>query len=127
MQEQAQKEQKLLERAAIAVGINGAWSESRRGIEVQDENGNVVKVWNPLTDDGDNSRLEGRLSMSIMWYPQDVWMTCYWHDVSVGYHVFDGDRQSTRRLASVKLAAKIGRAMQVQGVSRVEDLREPKM
>jgi len=127
MQEQEQKEQRLLEYAAIAVGINGEWSESPRGIEVRDENGNVLKVWNPLTDDGDNSRLEGRLGMHTMWYPQDIWMSCHWHDVSVGYHVFDGDRQSARRLASTKLAAKIGRAMKRQSVTQVEDLREPKM
>lgn len=65
--------------------------------------------WNPLTDDGDALRLAVKLKISIGFRP------CAYADTPAGLRFFgarDGNDQFSRtRLAIVRAAAAIGRAM----------------
>jgi hypothetical protein len=72
------------------------------------------RLWNPLTDDGDNARLEAMLGLNMIWGSRSVRVG---HKIikdgptSERYQDHGGDRQKARRWASVRAAAEIGRAM----------------
>lgn len=71
--------------------------------------------WNPLTDDGDGARLEAALEIYIVWWPTRAEAVCVAQNgrrigASFGY-VEAGGKQAARRLASLRVAAEIGRAM----------------
>ena len=110
-------DREMLEFAAKAAGMTidthyvdggaSAWAGERH-------NSDWIPNWNPLTDDGDNARLEAMLGLNVIWGSRSV---------RVGrklindgpmverYHDHGGDRQKARRRASVRAAAEIGRTM----------------
>lgn len=104
-------DRELLEAAARAAGIThvdytGIPYDGSHGLMLIDEVGRHLFPWNPLTDDGDESRLEAALRLSVRWGH-----TC----VVVGefkehYADHSNDRQAARRRAGVRAAAEIGRA-----------------
>ena len=73
--------------------------------------------WNPLTDDGDEARLEAALNLWVSWHPDGVlvgFKVCGRATGSVWMEYFDqhdGDKQAARRRAGVCAAAEIGKAM----------------
>lgn len=65
--------------------------------------------WYPLTDDGDEAKLEAILSLSVSWHGDFVCVSTpacdhFFED----YDKHDGDRQKARRRAGVRAAAEIG-------------------
>lgn len=105
-------DREMLKLAAKAAGISVNWhgdtdpwcyAEIAPGIK-----------WNPLTDDGDNARLEAMLGLNMIWGSRSVRVG---HKIikdgptSERYQDHGGDRQKARRWASVRAAAEIGRAM----------------
>jgi len=73
--------------------------------------------WRPLTDDGDEARLEAALNLWVQWYPAMVLVgpeVCGPSTGSAYAEYFDqhgGDKQKARRVAGVRAAAEIGKAM----------------
>jgi hypothetical protein len=109
-------DRELLELAARAAGLKIDKSSTNGGGIGNtgfDCMGNAVldwhnnKRWNPLTDDGDNARLEAALQIDTTWHKKGV--VC--GDVYEFFGDHDNDKQKTRRYASVKAAAEIGRAL----------------
>lgn len=100
----AHTDRELLELAAKAAGIE-LWAHDDGGLYIP----NPMRRWNPLTDDGDALRLAVKLKIRIGFRP------CAYADTPVGLRFFgarDGDDQFSRtRLAIVRAAAEIGRAM----------------
>lgn len=66
--------------------------------------------WNPLTDDGDEARLEAALNLHVSWMPaiEQVWVGKA--DMEFVEH-FGTDKQAARRLAGVRAAAELGKEM----------------
>lgn len=102
-------DRELLELAARAVN-GGAWHPLTHAPQ-------HGKDWNPLTDDGDESRLEAELFLEVEWSISFVSVgrniNCN-HEWFLAKELFDdhsGDRQAARRCAGVRAAAEIGRAM----------------
>lgn len=75
------------------------------------------RYWNPLTDDGDEARLEAALTLQVNWYPACVLVGPEMCGPATGMayaEYFDkhaGDKQAARRRAGVLAAAEIGKAM----------------
>lgn len=69
--------------------------------------------WSPLTDDGDCARMEAAVGIDLTWHRIGVAATHYWSDsvFREPYEDHRGDRQAARRLASLRVAAAVGRAM----------------
>lgn len=99
-------DRELLEMAAKAAGIEiSDWSSA--------ENGFIRyyfvtrHIWNPLTDDADEARLEAALGLNVVW--------CF-YTVKVGeslepYIAHNADKQAARRRAGVRAAAEIGKTL----------------
>ena len=106
-------DRELLDTAAKAAGLlDGAeWFEHELCYCVKG------KAWDPLTDDGDEARLEAALGLSLWWYPACVLVgpSVCGAKTEIAYaEYFDqhaGDKQAARRLAGVKAAAHIGAAL----------------
>lgn len=67
----------------------------------------------PGVDDGDCARMESALGIDLMWSLASV--EAFHEDAGYfteGYADHGGDKQSARRMASLRVAAEIGRAMQ---------------
>ena len=97
-------DRELLELAAKAAGVDArrlahAWPD-----RFDDEQ------WNPLTDDGDEARLEAALQLNVEWHPltQSVQVGTAAIACSENYRK---DAQAARRRAGVRAAAEIGRTM----------------
>lgn len=108
-------DRELLMLAAKADGRTGFVFEDHRGLGFCTPGENPV-FWNPLTDDGDEARLESALGLWVCWYPEWVLVgpEVYGHTGSAcgeyfGQHA--GDKQAARRLAGVRAAAEIGERM----------------
>jgi hypothetical protein len=68
--------------------------------------GTTREEWHPLTDDGDEARLEGALCFNVTWGMASVTV-----DMSTErYNDHNGDKQKARRYAGVRAAAAIGSA-----------------
>lgn len=71
------------------------------------------QAWNPLTDDGDEARLEAALGLNVEWQTQHVivgrTMLDKWQEP---YLLHDCDKQAARRFAGVRAAAGIGKSME---------------
>jgi hypothetical protein len=101
-------DREMLELAAKAAGIvlefndygqPGYWSEWR-GLP-------QWEAWNPLTDDGDEARLEAVLALNCVWFEDGV-------GVGSAIELFadhNNARQAARRRSGVRAAAEIGRKM----------------
>lgn len=114
-------DRELLELAAKAAGLtirdSTRWPNTVvRQITMDDGSPNWVR-WNPRNDDGDGARLEAALGIDVEWHNVGVRcakLTGAWCDDVVARESFDdhnGDKQAARRLASLRVAASIGRAM----------------
>lgn len=69
-------------------------------------------AWNPLTDDGDEARLEAALRLNVTWHPDFVEVRCDRTSAACKVYFLPGiDSQAARREAGVRVAAEIGRAM----------------
>ena len=96
---------KLLENAANAAGIlvieyNNDYDGSL-GLMQCDGHGRHTIDWNPITDDGDEARLEAALELSVRWTLHLVW-------VGEKYELYsdhNGDKQAARRMAGTRAAA----------------------
>lgn len=86
-------DRKLLELAAKAAGL---WDHKEGCIDIP---------WSPLTNDGDEAGLEGRLLMNVTWGMASVTVDCW----TERYSDHNGDKQKARRYAGVRAAAQIGK------------------
>lgn len=112
-------DRELLEAAARAAGIDEVWRFPfgkngdiyipHAGLwahrDTSDDEG-ALRIWNPLTDDGDEARLEAVLGMDVEWFGAGV-SVCGAMEL---YSDHANDRQTARRRAGVRAAAEIGRA-----------------
>lgn len=101
-------DRELLELAAKAIGENVIR-------EADDGNGllleGVQNPWNPLDDDGDSRRLQVALKLDVEFTDESVWANGV--DVQ-NYQLFEwhkDDKCAATRLAVLRAAAVIGRAM----------------
>jgi hypothetical protein len=83
----------------------------------QDHNGRDVELcWNPITNDGDEARIEAALGLWVRWYPAMVLVgpEVFDHISAVAcaeyYDQHNGDKQAARRRAGTRAAAAIGAA-----------------
>ena len=109
-------DRELLELAAKAAGIDAhvtEWSST-----VEDDEGDYLKPWNPLTDDGDALRLAVKLRISLMLAetppgnPEVIY--CLTHDTGPEWRTakaLHGDPYAATRRAITRAAAEIGRNM----------------
>lgn len=111
----------LLELAAKAAGMRltengvrdlGDWEflgagSVNWGLYRNNANGTQRK-WNPLTNDGDEARLEAALCMHVQWHPLQQCVTVGTASVDAT-EPWGTDRQAARRRAGVRAAAELGR------------------
>lgn len=92
----------LLKLAAKATGIqhDGVGYVSPAGIPMN---------WNPLTNPGDGALMEAHLEIEIYWFDGVVRARAWGVPIVTG--AFNGDKQAARMLASLRVAAEIGRRM----------------
>lgn len=64
--------------------------------------------WNPLEDDGDCARMEAKIGIDVVWYAIEVNSST--EECSL-YEQYNGDKQAARRMASLRVAAEIGKYM----------------
>ena len=98
----------LLEMAAKACGIE---IEQCTCTDVPFRRKDNRQHWTPDTDDGDSARLRTALEISVNWFDDVV--ECSNDDTLVIelYADHSGDKDAALRLATLKLAAEIGRRM----------------
>lgn len=100
-------DRELLEFAAKAAGIAGFW------VDVGLNTGSDASpmIWDPRNDDGDCARMEAALGIHVTWHSDGV--VCgkrIWQETAM-FEDHNGDRQAARRIASLRIAAAIGKAM----------------
>ncbi len=106
----------LLELAAKAAGILGAFSYFSDAIGWRFFRSDTGASWSPHSNDRDCARLEAALGISVNWLNLGVRCSKEF-DVSpdivvrVPYSEHGGDKQATRRHCVLLVAAAIGRAM----------------
>lgn len=71
-------------------------------------NGETAEWWNPLTDDGDEARLEAALQMHVEWHPAISQVRVGTAEI-YATEPYGTDRQAARRQAGVRAAVEIGR------------------
>ena len=112
-----ENERELLELAAKACGLDLEWCEFWQCMA---KNLGVIDgfdrdtCWNPRADDGDCARMEAALGIYVSWTRGYVMAD---HDSLIDcmiepFNPHNGDKQAARRMASLRVAAEIGRAMQ---------------
>lgn len=97
-------DRELLELAAKAAGKE-VFGWDKRGNPCVDPVDYVP--WRPLTDDGDEARLEAELGLMVVWQRDFVFVGF----ASERYDAHGGDKQAARRRAGVIAAANIGKTM----------------
>lgn len=103
----------LLELAAKACGYRVVQYCDRLGLQVVFQDG-VSEWWHPGRDDGDGARMEAELRLNVRWAANFVEVQ---DNVKGHLHACDiyktpGDKNSGRRMASLRVAAEIGRRME---------------
>jgi len=91
-------DRELLERAAKAAGYSIRFTSDGTCFR---DGPDWMGQWSPLTDDGDEARLEAALMLDCRWWPDDV--TVGTHSEMYADHGFD--KQKARRYAGVRAAA----------------------
>lgn len=108
-------DRELLELAAKAAGysLGDGWDECGEGygVIVNGTGRGDGEFWNPLTDDGDNARLETKCLFNVIWYLDFVAIQNVYLPTLVVERFIDhaGDRNKARRYASTRAAAAIGK------------------
>lgn len=107
-------EREMLEYAAKACGLRAQWCATSRTMLLLDTESNAgCEEWNPKDNSGDGAEMEAKLGIEIKWFEYDC-------DASVGdehtyrtehYKDHDDEKQPARRMASLRVAAEIGKAM----------------
>lgn len=114
-------DREMLELAAKAAGLRFAWEPALRADDTESLEPIVFsdtgfgEYWNPLTDDGDEARLEAALGINIQWDKASVYAAHFGNMEFVTverYADHGGDKQAARRLAGVRAAAEIGKSME---------------
>lgn len=109
----------LLEMAAKAAGIKSDDQGQfiKKDMNTLYDGPQTVRIsWSPLTDDGDEARLEAELGLWVSWYPAMVLVgpeVCghITGDACAEYYdQHGGDKQAARRRAGVRAASAIGAA-----------------
>ncbi len=108
----------LLTLAAKACGYDLDWCLDTCRPAIRDQHGGA-SFWSPDIDDGDCLRMETELGLMHVWPKQKPHVAC-WFQVyeSEGTIVrkeaftdHNGDKNAARRLASLRVAAELGRRM----------------
>jgi len=104
-----QTDRESLELAAKAAGIEylKGCHDPELGLNIGVEMDADSEWWNPLTDDGDEARLEAALQMHVEWHPLTKTVTVGRADVACT-EPYGADRQAARKRAGVQAAAAIG-------------------
>lgn len=111
-------DRELLELAAKAAGRDGTWVDfAGMDIRVGYQGGMLCGdadsdyYWNPLKDDGDCARMESEVGIDVKWRRLGV-RCAKWPDIIVRepFNEHGGDRQAARRMASLRVAAAVGKA-----------------
>lgn len=104
-------DRELLEAAARAAGLfdDGYRPVLRAGegwvcIRPATDKFPFQSVWAPLTDDGDEARLEAAIGIDVTWLLDQVCV----HDSWERFADHGGDKQAARRRAGVRAAASLG-------------------
>lgn len=109
-------DRELLELAAKAMGCGIKESRFQPGQMVIQTHEHEWTLWNPLNEDGCGARMEATLGIDIEWLCGAVAANVDPHEPGISvlerYDAHGGDKQAARRLASLRAAAEIGRAMQ---------------
>lgn len=105
-------DRELLELAAKAVGPEIEW-DGDGWVITSKFKGHLTnyEAWNPRTDDGDGARMEAILGIHTTWHSDGVVCGKKWAGSTEIFDDHGGDKQSARRLASLRVAAEIGKAM----------------
>lgn len=111
----------LLELAALACGYEWVSAVERsdgRGvmhIVVRSKTTEWLPAyWAPHIDDGDGARMEAQLLVDVQWGDAAVFCSHYKRPqdhVREAYADHNGNRQAARKMASLRVAAEIGRRM----------------
>ena len=109
-----EQKREMLALAAKAAGLSVTLWEGHTGIMCAIDDVRHGRMWMPIDDDVDCARLEARLKIFLLWGDNDVEAFVYSFDSGysrASYADHGNDHQAARRLAVVKMAAAIGKAM----------------
>ncbi|WP_419342745.1 hypothetical protein ACM1PE_06740 [Achromobacter sp. PD1] len=100
-----QSDRELLELAAKAAGMKLDFTAG--GKIVWDVTGDIHRIWNPLTDDGDNRRLQVKLRLGLVPLEGGGWDCIAWdYDGEVSLATdFDPNRAIVRAAADIAVRA----------------------
>ena len=106
------EDREMLEMAAKAAGLVGSYykDETGEGVYCNDEN-DCGYAWNPAADDGDCARMEAMLGIDVDWAEDGVIARNRDKRAGVLFEDHNNNRNAARRMASLRVAAEIGRAM----------------
>lgn len=116
-----ENERELLEFAAKAAGIKIIRSRLAdpmwRDMLIENANvkqdGNPSARWRPHTDDGDCARMEAGVESNLEWGSDFVCAIDWDGNEACEYFKYhNGDKQAARRMASLRVAAEIGKKLQ---------------
>lgn len=105
----------LLELAAKACGYEIQWDHFTNLPMMLTDSGADVRTWAPHIDDGDGARMEAQLAISLHIADGAVYASCRTASGTLmtcekrADH--NGNRQAARRMASLRVAAELGRRM----------------
>lgn len=122
MSDDKQTDRELLEMAAKACGKYAPKEDCPNGWHGIDPDGYGVftmggegrfpdYAWNPKNDDGDGASMEAALGIRVTWHSDGVVCGLRWAGSTELFDDHGGDKQAARRMASLRVAAEIGRAM----------------
>lgn len=118
----AETDRELLERAARAAGIGGAWQTFGYSQEGWlDADGNA---WNPLERDGDALRLAVKLDIDVFYQTDDDGRFTSAEGRSFAYVHHGSDPYAATRLAIVRCAAALASASPSDPLERANAVRE---
>ena len=105
-------DRELLALAAKAVGFqNYTVSGNFLFVETGSCRGASGYYWNPGGDDGDCARMEAALGIIVSWRSDGVLCRKQWIAMIELFDNHAGDKQAARRMASLRIAAEIGKTL----------------
>jgi len=107
-------DRELLELSAKACGFLTQWvDEKQLWVREKNQEFEAWWPWNPLSDDGDCSRMESALSIDVSWGSSYAMADHHSLNDCVieTLNAHDGNKQAARRMASLRAAAAIGESM----------------